>query len=110
MGDLVMAYEERCLMIFDALTILNGLWGCLCIAVILPALVAQRYRLIIAVYASILVVNSLFLYFNQQMPIIEALLRSVAVVGLNVLVAYLLAHFCHHKRSVLDLFRRATRP
>lgn len=96
-------------MIFDALAILNGLWGCLCIAVIVPALVACKYRLIIAVYTLILIVNSLFLYFNQQMPIIEALLRSVAVVALNVILAYLFAHFCHHKRSVLDLFRRSTR-
>lgn len=96
-------------MIFDALAILNGLWGCLCIAVILPALVARKYRRIIVVYAAIFMVNSLFLYFNQQMPMIEALLRSAAVVGLNVLVAYLLAHFCHHKRSVLDLFRRTSR-
>ena len=96
-------------MIFDALAILNGLWVCLCITVILPALVARKYRLIIAVYTSIFIVNSLFLYLNQQMPIIEALIRSVAVVALNVLMAYLLAHFCHHKRSVLDLFRRSTR-
>ncbi|KFF42158.1 hypothetical protein JH25_27680 [Pseudomonas sp. BRG-100] len=97
-------------MIFDALAILNGLWGFLCIALILPALVARKYRLIITVYTTILIVNSLFLYFNQQMPIIEALLRSMAVVAINVLIAYLLAHFCHHKRSVSDLFRRSTRP
>lgn len=97
-------------MIFDSLAILNGLWGCLCIAVILPALVAHKYRRIITVCALIFLTNSLALHFNQKMPITEASLRSLAVVMLNVLVAYLLAHFCYHKRTALDLFRRTTRP
>ncbi|QQZ39754.1 hypothetical protein IF690_17010 [Pseudomonas sp. SK3(2021)] len=94
-------------MVFDAFVILNSLWGLVCVSVILPAFVARKYRLIVAVGALILVVNSLLLYFSQQMPIIEALLRSGAVVLVNVLVAYLIAHFFHHKRSILDLFRRA---
>lgn len=97
-------------MIFDALAILNGFWGFVCITVILPALVARKYWLISSVCVSIFVVNSLFLYFNQQMSVIEALFRSAAVVLLNVLVAYLVAHFGHYKRSVLDLIRRSTRP
>lgn len=97
-------------MIFDALAILNGFWGIVCVSVILPALVARKYWLISSVCVSIFVVNSLFLYFNQQMSVIESFLRSAAVVLFNVLVAYLAAHFFYHKRSVLDLFRRATRP
>lgn len=97
-------------MIFDALAILNSLWGVVCLSIILPALVARKYWLIGSVSVLILVVNSLFLYLNHRMPVIEAFLRSAAVVLLNVMVAYLVAHFRYHKRTVLDLFRLSTRP
>lgn len=93
-------------MYVDGLVILSGLWGFIGASVLLPAFVAGNYRLVIAMGALILVVNSLFLYFNQQMLLIEALLRSTAVALIHVSTAYLIVHFFHHKRSVSDLFRR----
>ncbi|WP_395610873.1 hypothetical protein [Pseudomonas sp. B22129] len=97
-------------MIFDAFAICNGLLGFVSMTVILPAFVKHQYRLIAAVFTLILVVYSIFLYSTQQMPVVQALLRSAAVASVNVLVAYLIAHFFHHKRSVLDLFRRTSAP
>ncbi|MDE1532216.1 hypothetical protein HBO18_18005 [Pseudomonas lactis] len=97
-------------MTFDAFGVLNGFWGLLCVSVILPALVARKYLVIVTVGALILIANTIFLHFNQKMLLIEAVLRSGAVALVNILIAYLIAHFFHHKRSVLDLFRRINRP
>lgn len=96
-------------MIFDVFAMLNGIWGGVCALVLIPALIDKKYRRFVTVIAVIFIVNSLFLCFSERIPALESILRSVAVALINVVIVYLVVHFFHHKRSVLDLFRSCNR-
>ncbi|MBV2080031.1 MULTISPECIES: hypothetical protein [Pseudomonas] len=96
-------------MVFDPYVLLNGIWGYVCVSVMLPAFVTRNDRSLVSVAALIFVVNSPFLYFSQRMLITDALMRSATVALINLVMAYLTAHFFHHRRSVLDLFRHEKR-
>ena len=94
-------------MVFDSFAMLNGFWGFICVMVLAPALAKRRYALALAAVGLVFVTNSAYLHSNQQMPLGEAMFRSAGVVLMHGAIAFLLAHFAHHKRSFKDLFGRS---
>jgi apolipoprotein N-acyltransferase len=93
--------------VFDGLF---GMWFVMLMVisvnVIAPSFVRKNHKHADVMGVSLFAANTIFLSFYREMPVVEALLRSVVVALIYMLSAYLFAHFVYQKRSFRDLFRR----
>lgn len=92
-------------MVFDGLSMLNALWGFVCVMFTAPAFAGRQYSRVGLIALFILIANTILLNSMSEEALLGSISRSLIVAMLNVFGACLFAHFIYRKRSVSDLFR-----